>query len=867
MFAVLYSFCVTGARHYIILSQHLDRFNHEYLYKVIFSGLTEFTAGVLIGAVIFTVRRTVTANIILILIVGPILLVDLASFHYEAVFGRLPSSDLFFYMSEISHLTPSLEVNLPVYQVLVEFSVIILVLFAGLRLLRNKGTGAISRWATITSACVILLSVSIQSFPSILPERYFWDGRQPLLWLVQSSFIRESYNLDDLHLTDNDFKYFRKIHGVSSQGPLLNPEYPLCTISRTLQKGSNRRNAILLILEGVGRKEVYSKYKDIELMPNLKRIAGENLHFRNTHAPGTKSVTLLPAIFSGLPGNPFNNYLWNTPPVYMTGFPKELDRQGYVTAYFHGGDLSFEHQRPYLKRIGFTEIHEYEPGKNVPVYGWGYSDAYMFEQLESWINNKKNTRSGFFVSLFTLSTHDPYVLPDDWKRRFPDDEGFWPNFVESYMYLDYHLGKFYDWYRENTENTLLFITGDHAPHILTEGEVAEDYEMRFDVPLIIAGLTQEEKESYKKYQNRNAGIYDLPATLMELLELPPPGCGLGVSLVSPDAWPEDRIVYSFGGDSLERMHMWFDGHEIVQDRINKEFRFADPDDRSIQNQANDDNSVFSKARKYVNNLYPVHYYLLNKNRYSPPSGRLKESIAGLTTPIIVSHRGNVDGEQPGKYENSAIAIENATKSGFDWVEIDVQLTRDGELVLFHDPYITKDQKQIPLLELTLNELKEIQGHADVLTLQEAIDMFSEEINMLIEIKPQEHITELSYLSREVVRIMGEQQDRNHFIIDSFQRYLASSIKHGCKCEVGFDAEFRRKLDEDDMEYIAQMNVDWVYVHYSVVDDELIRMAHKHGLKVMAYTINDQNVIAGWKDGGQLPDGIITDHKKIMDMFE
>src|SRR5690606_18694511 len=53
--------------------------------------------------------------------------------------------------------------------------------------------------------------------------------------------------------------------------------------------------------------------------------------------------------------------------------------------------------------------------------------------------------------------------------------------------------------------------------------------------------------------------------------------------------------------------------------------------------------------------------------------------------IVVAHRGNW------RYapENSIAAIENAIKLGVDVVEVDVQKTKDGKLILMHDKTLNR----------------------------------------------------------------------------------------------------------------------------------------------------------------------------------
>lgn len=867
LFAVFYTVCVTCARHLIILSNHTSNFNAVYLYKVLLGSITEFTIGFLLGIVLFSIKRRIASDIFFVLFVGITVLFGIVSFHYEAVFGRLPAADLFFYFDEISYLSPSLHVNLPVVQVTIEVGSIMALLYLAVVLLWKQAAGNFPGWVTLASVCIMLTSAAIQLWPSLLPDRYFWSSRQPLLWLAQSMFIKESYQLKDLKLTGKDFTQFRKIHGIKDNAPVLDPDYPLCTVSRYADKTGNGRNVILLILEGVNQDVMYGKFGNVELMPNLKKIAAENLMFRNFKSAGTKSVTALPALFSGLPGNPFNNYLWSNPTLNMWGLPKELNRHGYHTSYFHGGDLAFDRQREYLNDIGISEIHEYDPDSKEPVYGWGYDDADMFQKVENWVTDKQTQGVKYFTTLFTLSTHDPYILPDTWHRSLQGGNEVLMDYAESYLYLDKYLGEFYSWYKKNTDNTILLITGDHAPHLVNEGWLGDEYGTKFNVPLIVAGLNDNEMQQYRKYQGEYGGMNDVPASLLDLLDLPPPSCSLGVSLFKPDEWSRERMVYSFAGDSLENMYMWLDGRELLLDRVTKQIKEVNPDKKS-KLRGKEFARLADRAGQNIGNIYPIDYYLMKENKYAPPDNSDNFTpIKGLERPLIVSHRGNINGESPANLENSSTALDRVLGSGFKWVEVDVQLTKDGQLILFHDPDIVIDGKKTPLLELTLAQLKAMPEYSNILTLEQGINRYLDKINMLIEIKPQVRMEDLSHLSREVVRLLSSRPDKSKFIVDSFHDYLASSIKFGCNCEVGYDSPYKQALSGNDLQFIAKMKVDWVYVEYHVVDQDLIRQAHKYGLKVMAYTVDDRAVIDSWEKAGILPDGIITDNESIRKIFE
>ncbi|MFG3150135.1 glycerophosphodiester phosphodiesterase [Streptomyces sp. NPDC048243] len=56
-----------------------------------------------------------------------------------------------------------------------------------------------------------------------------------------------------------------------------------------------------------------------------------------------------------------------------------------------------------------------------------------------------------------------------------------------------------------------------------------------------------------------------------------------------------------------------------------------------------------------------------------------------TTPLVVAHRG-ASAYAP---ENTLAAIDHAAELGFDWVENDVQRTKDGQLVVLHDDSLAR----------------------------------------------------------------------------------------------------------------------------------------------------------------------------------
>lgn len=104
--------------------------------------------------------------------------------------------------------------------------------------------------------------------------------------------------------------------------------------------------------------------------------------------------------------------------------------------------------------------------------------------------------------------------------------------------------------------------------------------------------------------------------------------------------------------------------------------------------------------------------------------------------LYIAHRG-LHGLEPNTPENSLPAFQKAVDKGFG-IEIDIHLTRDGEVVVFHDDTLTRvcgiDAR---VEDKTLSELKELRllnTDCTIPTLQECLDTVNGQVPLLIEFK-------------------------------------------------------------------------------------------------------------------------------------
>lgn len=139
--------------------------------------------------------------------------------------------------------------------------------------------------------------------------------------------------------------------------------------------------------------------------------------------------------------------------------------------------------------------------------------------------------------------------------------------------------------------------------------------------------------------------------------------------------------------------------------------------------------------------------------------------------VKYAHRGLHDGDRA---ENSMSAFAAAKAEGYG-IELDVRLTKDGEVVVFHDPTLNRVcGVEGRVIDLTLEELRAVRlsGTADTIpTLREVLELIDGAIPLLIEIKqdPSEGSVSESFL--EVIK-----DYRGDYIVESFNPFALRTVR-------------------------------------------------------------------------------------------
>ena len=136
--------------------------------------------------------------------------------------------------------------------------------------------------------------------------------------------------------------------------------------------------------------------------------------------------------------------------------------------------------------------------------------------------------------------------------------------------------------------------------------------------------------------------------------------------------------------------------------------------------------------------------------------------------IIMGHRGAAALEP----ENTLLSIERAIDIGVDAVEIDVRLTKEGELVVIHDSSVDRTTSGSGLVrDYELKALKKLDaGKGErIPTLQEVIELVGQRATLVVELK--EAGTE-----EKVVSLIDKNSFKKNVYVISFWHRLVKAVR-------------------------------------------------------------------------------------------
>jgi uncharacterized sulfatase len=241
------------------------------------------------------------------------------------------------------------------------------------------------------------------------------------------------------------------------------------------------KNIVVLVIESLATEYTGHFNAGKGFTPFIDELAKRSVTFQHSFANGRRSIDAMPAIFAGIPAwreQPFITSQFATNEIHP--LPRELKKIGYTSTFFHGAANGSMHFDIFSQIAGFDEYigrNQY-PNPDDDDGQWGIFDEPF---LQFTVQKLSESKKPFFAGVFTLSSHNPFKIPEKYNGKFP--KGTLP-IHESVGYADYALSKFFEtaakqpWYND----TIFVITGDHTS--LSDNANYNNMPGRFMVPII-----------------------------------------------------------------------------------------------------------------------------------------------------------------------------------------------------------------------------------------------------------------------------------------------------------------------------------------------------------------------------------------------
>jgi phosphoglycerol transferase MdoB-like AlkP superfamily enzyme len=311
------------------------------------------------------------------------------------------------------------------------------------------------------------------------------------------------------------------------------------------------KNVVIIIIESFGREYIGAynhhlengKYKGYT--PFADSLIQHSLTYSYSYCNGRKSIDGMPSILSSIPMfvepfflSPYSNNA-------ISGIADCLNGKGYETAFFHGaergsmGFMAFARATKFKTYYGREDFVADKRTRGDEDYDgwWGISDEPFLQYMNMKLSEMKQP---FMASVFTLSSHHPFRVPDPYKDVFKGGELPVHNVIQ---YTDYSLRRFFESARKEPwfENTIFAITADH-----TNSPTHEEYKTDlggFCVPVIFYDPTGEMGVGMK---DAIAQQIDIMPTILNFLGYDQPYFGFGIDLLKTPAEETWAVNYLNG---------------------------------------------------------------------------------------------------------------------------------------------------------------------------------------------------------------------------------------------------------------------------------------------------------------------------------
>ena len=251
-------------------------------------------------------------------------------------------------------------------------------------------------------------------------------------------------------------------------------------------------------------------------------------------------------------------------------------------------------------------------------------------------------------------------------------------------------------------------------------------------------------------------------------------------------------------------------------------------------------------------------------------GAVTAAAPDMIAPLFAAHRGGA-ALWP---ENSLLAFGNAVALGADYLELDVHLSRDGEIVVIHDPTLDRTTTGSgPVRERTAAELRalRLKDRAGAVT-AEPIPTLDEVValaaagrrQMLLEIKTDEQRRRYPGIEEKVFELLDRHRFTPFAIVMSFEAETWRRLRQ-LRPDARAGALYSPRMlpasgVELELQSLRQAGVAFVGLDQRLVNADVARQARLAGLTLGVWTVNEREAIERFV--GQGVGIVITDRPDL-----
>lgn len=387
-----------------------------------------------------------------------------------------------------------------------------------------------AEWVLRLVIFCIFLSLTISSPKTTFPNEYVQNFCQNKGVYFFSSLFESIWTdtANDPYLLQTSEKY--NFSGVPKNSyPFYHNDESPDVLGTRMNKFPSRPNLVFIVVEGLGRAFSGPKAYMGSFTPFLDSLAKQSLYWNNFLSTSGRTFAVLPSLLGSLPFGKTGFSDLDPMPKHHT-LISLLQKQGYKTYYYYGGNSHFDNTFPFLKQNSVEKIidetsfgNSYVKMPSTNGFTWGYDDYDLFHRYLQEPTSYGNPRLDI---LQTLSSHSPFILKEQEKYKLIFQNHLkrlqlgvsqkkiineYEQILATILYVDdaikYFMHEFSK--RPDYKNTIFIITGDHR---LPEIPLATKLD-RYHVPLIIFSPMLKKNASFEAISTH----FDVAPTIMAFL--------------------------------------------------------------------------------------------------------------------------------------------------------------------------------------------------------------------------------------------------------------------------------------------------------------------------------------------------------------